>query len=57
MPADLPIGPDGRVFAAKYGQHVYDQWTVDELLDLATRAGAGRNAVGAADGAPSGRAG
>ncbi|MER5777705.1 peroxiredoxin-like family protein [Streptomyces sp. NPDC002039] len=57
LPADLLIGPDGRVLAAKYGQHVYDQWTVDELLDLATRAGADRNAVGAAEGAPSGRAG
>jgi peroxiredoxin len=35
LPADILIGPDGRVVAAKYGQHVYDQWSVDELLELA----------------------
>jgi peroxiredoxin len=29
------IAPDGRVAALKYGQHAYDQWTVDELLDHA----------------------
>ncbi|MCX5071460.1 AhpC/TSA family protein [Streptomyces sp. NBC_00513] len=48
LPADLLIGPDGRVLAAKYGEHVYDQWTVDELLELATRAGDDRDAVGTA---------
>jgi hypothetical protein len=31
-PADLLIAPDGRVIAAKYGEHAYDQWAVDELL-------------------------
>src|SRR6516164_9741790 len=35
LPADFLIGPDGRVAALKYGQHAYDQWTVDELLDHA----------------------
>jgi hypothetical protein len=29
------IGPDGRVLAAKYGKYVDDQWSVEELLDLA----------------------
>lgn len=43
LPADLLIGPDGRVLAAKYGEHVYDQWSVDELLRLA----AARNPLGA----------
>ncbi|MFI5765964.1 peroxiredoxin-like family protein [Streptomyces sp. NPDC051563] len=43
LPADLLIGPDGRVVAAKYGEHVYDQWSVDELLRLASAA---RNRVG-----------
>ncbi|RNF87161.1 peroxiredoxin-like family protein [Streptomyces botrytidirepellens] len=38
LPADLLIAPDGTVLAAKYGEHAYDQWTVDELLDLASRA-------------------
>jgi len=35
LPADLLIAGDGRVVAAKYGEHAYDQWSVDELLDLA----------------------
>ena len=37
LPADLLIAPDGRVAAVKYGQHAYDQWTVDELLEHAHR--------------------
>ena len=37
--ADFLIGPDGRVQAAKYGRHADDQWSVDELLNLAGRAG------------------
>jgi peroxiredoxin len=35
LPADFLIAPDGRVAALKYGQHAYDQWSVDELLDHA----------------------
>lgn len=35
LPADFLIDPQGRVLAAKYGRHAYDQWTVDELLALA----------------------
>jgi peroxiredoxin len=35
LPADLLIAPDGRIVAAKYGRHAYDQWTVDELLTTA----------------------
>jgi peroxiredoxin len=34
LPAELLIAGDGRVVAAKYGEHAYDQWSVDELLDL-----------------------
>ncbi|MEV6394605.1 peroxiredoxin-like family protein [Streptomyces sp. NPDC051907] len=37
LPADFLIAPDGRVVAARYGEHVYDQWPVDELLRLASR--------------------
>ncbi|MGY0055334.1 peroxiredoxin-like family protein [Streptomyces sp. LZ34] len=37
LPADFLIASDGRVVAAKYGEHVYDQWSVDELLELAGR--------------------
>jgi peroxiredoxin len=35
LPADFLIGPDGQVLAVKYGSHADDQWSVDELLDLA----------------------
>ncbi|MFI2231849.1 peroxiredoxin-like family protein [Nocardia testacea] len=35
LPADFLIAPDGAVLAAKYGVHVDDQWSVDELLTLA----------------------
>ena len=36
LPADLLISRDGRLTGVKYGAHAYDQWSVDELLDLAT---------------------
>lgn len=35
LPADFLIDPGGRVIAVKYGNHANDQWSVDELLDLA----------------------
>ena len=35
LPADFLIAPNGRILAAKYGQHANDQWDVDELLHLA----------------------
>ncbi|MDX2295109.1 MULTISPECIES: hypothetical protein [Streptomyces] len=32
-PQDRPaVAPDGRIAAAKYGEHIDDQWSVDELL-------------------------
>jgi peroxiredoxin len=37
LPADLLIAPTGRVAAVRYGRHANDQWSVDELLDLAAR--------------------
>jgi peroxiredoxin len=40
LPADFLIASDGRVLAAKYGEHAYDQWSVDELLTLAGKASA-----------------
>src|SRR5207253_7209739 len=40
LPADFLIAPDGRVAALKYGEHAYDQWAVDELLDHAGPASA-----------------
>ncbi|WP_329120233.1 peroxiredoxin-like family protein [Streptomyces sp. NBC_01353] len=32
LPGDFLIGTDGRIVAAKYGEHLDDQWPVDELL-------------------------
>lgn len=43
LPADFLIASDGRVLACKYGDHAYDQWSVDELLGLAHALG--RSAV------------
>lgn len=34
LPADFLIANDGTVLACKYGTHVYDQWSVDELLEF-----------------------
>jgi len=39
LPADFLIGSDGIVLACKYGEYAYDQWSVDDLLDLARGAG------------------
>jgi len=38
LPADFLIGSDGRVLDRKYGEHAYDQWSVEEILALAERA-------------------
>lgn len=38
LPADLLVAPDGTIVAAKYGDHAYDQWTVDEILTEAADA-------------------
>jgi len=35
LPADFLIAPDGTILAAKYGNHAADQWSVDEVLELA----------------------
>ena len=37
LPADFLIDSDGRVIDCHYGQHVDDQWSVDEVLALAAR--------------------
>src|SRR5262249_30612536 len=33
LPADFLIAPNGQLIAVHYGQHAFDQWTVDEVLD------------------------
>ena len=35
LPAEFLVAPDGRVKAAHYGKHAYDQWSVETILDLA----------------------
>ena len=54
LPGDFLIASDGRVVASKYGAHAYDQWTVDEVLELAKGrdAAAGTSEAGAAPSAP-----
>jgi peroxiredoxin len=52
LPGDFLIASDGRVIASKYGEHAYDQWTVDEVLELAKDPGAG-NGTAQADATPS----
>jgi peroxiredoxin len=37
LSAELLMSPEGRILAVKYGKHVDDHWSVDELLDLAGR--------------------
>ncbi len=37
LPADVLIDADGRVVAVKYGTHASDQWSVDDLLAMASR--------------------
>jgi len=34
LPAEFLVASDGRIQAAKYGLHAYDQWSVEELLKL-----------------------
>ena len=34
LPAEFLIASDGVVVACKYGTHVYDQWSVNEILEL-----------------------
>lgn len=41
LPADFLIDHDGAVVAVKYGEHAYDQWSVDEVLTLARCQGGG----------------
>lgn len=38
LPADFLIAMSGRINAVKYGTDAYDQWSVDELLNLAKAA-------------------
>ena len=38
LPADFLIDPAGRVTALRYGRHANDQWSVDELIELALHA-------------------
>ena len=35
LPAEFLVAADGRIKAAHYGKHAYDQWAIKTLLDLA----------------------
>jgi peroxiredoxin len=45
LPADFLIASDGHVLACKYGEHAYDQWSVDELLAVAEMADRGTRTI------------
>jgi len=45
LPADFLIAAEGRLLACKYGEHAYDQWSVEDLLALA------RNSAGSLEAA------
>ena len=49
LPGDFLIASDGRVIASKYGEHAFDQWSVDEVLALARDA---RSATSPSSAAP-----
>lgn len=38
LPADFLVDDIGAIVALKYGAHADDQWSVDDVLDLASRA-------------------
>jgi peroxiredoxin len=46
LPADFLVGGDGRILAAKYGEHAADHWSVDDLLALARNAHSQRGVKG-----------
>lgn len=52
LPAEFLVASDGRVLACKYGEHVDDAWSVDDLLGLIaggklwTRAARAANSAG-----------
>lgn len=50
LPGDFLISTDGFLLAAHYGKHAYDQWSVDQLLDLVARTS--RNAMDKEDPRP-----
>jgi hypothetical protein len=37
LPADFLVAADGHALACRYGVHADDQWSVDELLQLASQ--------------------
>ncbi|MDQ8183621.1 peroxiredoxin-like family protein [Pelagicoccus sp. SDUM812005] len=34
LPADFLVGSTGTIVAAKYGTHAFDQWSLDQVLQL-----------------------
>jgi peroxiredoxin len=46
LPADFLIDPAGRVQALQYGRHANDQWSVDQLIALASQASPSRRVHG-----------
>ncbi len=34
LPADFLVGSDGKIVAVHYGRHAYDQWSVDDVIQI-----------------------
>jgi peroxiredoxin len=43
LPADFLIAPDGKIIDCHYGRHADDQWSVEELIQIAAVAKQTRN--------------
>lgn len=39
LPADFLVDEGGKIVALHYGKHAYDQWTIDQLLDMVMNKG------------------
>jgi hypothetical protein len=55
LPAEFLIAADGLIKAVKYGRHAYDQWSVDEMLELAKQSAFASSSELPMDGATIGR--
>jgi len=51
LPAEFLIAADGLIKAVKYGRHAFDQWSVEELLELAKQSSSGPSSEPLMDGA------
>ena len=49
LPAEFLVASDGRILAAKYGLHAYDQWSMEDLVRLTATTNASRTSPAGRD--------